>query len=75
MNKLSPSRTGSVALLIIAGVLIIPFSLIQSQQNCTNPNAHQNGRAGAWAQNARIRVNVSGLPQNLQSCLQTALFN
>lgn len=77
MNKIPSFRYvyGLLALLIVVGILIIPFSLIQSQQTCTNPNSHQLGRAGAWAQNARIRVNVSGLPQNLQSCLRNALYN
>lgn len=49
MNKLLPSRIiySSFALLVIVGVLTIPFSFIQSQQTCTNPNSHQLGRAGA----------------------------
>lgn len=79
MNKLLPSSQSIyifILLLMILVVMMTPYSFTtNAQSGCTNPDPSPAGRAAAWGQNARIHVNVSGLPQNLQSCLHNALYN
>ena len=76
MNKILSSHiTLSFLLLMILAILTAPYSFTQAQSGCTPPDPSPAGRAAAWDQNTRIQVNVSGLPQNLQSCLHNALYN
>ena len=72
-NLLTKKFISSILLFVCLWLSATPYSLAQTP--CTNPNPSPLGAAATWQQNAQIRVNVSGLPQNLQSCLNTALYN
>lgn len=68
-NHLGKKFTGSILLFVFVWLSTTPFSFTQT--TCSNPG--HLGTTSAWRQGAQISVNISGLPSNLQACMQSAI--